>query len=376
MHFAFVIFRYFSFGGLQRSMKNIAVACIEAGHEVTVFTTEWSGEKIPGVKVVTLKNKQKSTRKRDSNFATEFKKSVDKSKFNLIVGFNKIPGLDIYYSGDTCYAAKAYEKHSFFYRSTPRCRKNLKLENSVFKKDLNTQILIVADEQIIDYKKYYNTEDERFYIIPPGISKDRIAPENRSDYGKKLRREINIPQDWQIVTMVASNLKLKGYDRSFNSFVSLPDSIKSKTLLLLVGADKNIDQYKQKIENTGLSEHVKFLGGRNDIPEILFGSDLLIHPAYREATGNVLLEAAVAAVPVLCSEICGYSHYISDNNLGIVIKEPFEQKKLDDALYKMLTDQSQREVWKNNVLKFSKNKEVFSRPTRVVKIFEDVSKKL
>ena len=98
----------------------------------------------------------------------------------------------------------------------------------------------------------------------------------------------------------------------------------------------------------------------------------MIHPAHREATGNVLLEAAVAGVPVLCSEICGYSFYVSQHNLGMVIKEPFCQENLDSALYDMLTNKEQRALWLFNVQAFSKNREIFSRPSRVVQIFEEI----
>ena len=35
------------------------------------------------------------------------------------------------------------------------------------------------------------------------------------------------------------------------------------------------------------------LKGRDDIPRFLLGADLLIHPAYNENTGTVLLEACL-----------------------------------------------------------------------------------
>ncbi len=370
MRLCFVIFRYFPFGGLQRSMKNIALACVEKGHRVTVYTAEWTSENIPGIRVVVLPVKQKTTRKRDVAFTNLFLKTIDTSSFDLLVGFNKIPGLDVYYSGDTCFAVKAHEKQGWFYRMTPRCRTNLKFEKTVFARGLKTKILMVAQGQQADYQKYFKTETDRFYLIPPGIGRDRIAPSNRADYGIKLRQSMHINPSWNIVTMVASNLSLKGYHRSLKAFLSLPKAVKLRTVLLLVGADPQIHSYRQQINAMGLQSHVKFLGGREDIPEILFGSDLLIHPAHREATGNVLLEGAVAGVPVLCSKLCGYSFYIAQYNLGMVVKEPFLQETLNTNLHDMLTDQAQRDIWVHNAEKFSKNQEIFSRPLRVVEIFE------
>lgn len=56
-----------------------------------------------------------------------------------------------------------------------------------------------------------------------------------------------------------------------------------------------------QVKAQGLSEQV--LKGRSDIPRFLLGADLLIHPAYNENTGTVLLEALVAGLPVLVSAV-------------------------------------------------------------------------
>ena len=126
---------------------------------------------------------------------------------------------------------------------------------------------MVAKEQQADYQKYFKTETDRFYLIPPGISQDRIAPPDRADYGIKLRKDLGINPSWHIVTMVASNLSLKGYHRSLKAFLSLPDKVKSTTALLLVGADYHINEYERHIKTMGLTPHVRFLGGREDVPK-------------------------------------------------------------------------------------------------------------
>ena len=41
MRFAFALFKYFPFGGLQSDMLRIAECAAARGHEVTVFTGAW-----------------------------------------------------------------------------------------------------------------------------------------------------------------------------------------------------------------------------------------------------------------------------------------------------------------------------------------------
>ena len=41
VRFAFLIFKVFPFGGVQRDMLRIAQDCVKNGHQVTIYTGEW-----------------------------------------------------------------------------------------------------------------------------------------------------------------------------------------------------------------------------------------------------------------------------------------------------------------------------------------------
>ncbi len=71
-------------------------------------------------------------------------------------------------------------------------------------------------------------------------------------------------------------------------------------------------------------------------------ADLLLHPAYQEAAGIVLLEAITAGLPVLTTAVCGYAHYIVDANCGEAMTEPFRRDALNEVLLKALTQPSLR----------------------------------
>jgi len=115
-----------------------------------------------------------------------------------------------------------------------------------------------------------------------------------------------------------------------------------------------------------LAERVTFLGGHDDVPRFLLGADLLIHPAYGEVTGNVLLEAVVAGLPVLVTDVCGYAHYINDAEAGRVVTSPFTQKALNAALAEMLADSGARARWSRNALAFAEHADIYSRYEKAV----------
>ena len=55
---------------------------------------------------------------------------------------------------------------------------------------------------------------------------------------------------------------------------------------------------------------VRFLGGRADVDRFYDAADFLLHPAYSESAGKVLLEALTHGLPVLTTDTCGYAPHI------------------------------------------------------------------
>ena len=121
-----------------------------------------------------------------------------------------------------------------------------------------------------------------------------------------------------------------------------------------------------------MAESVSILSGRSDIPRFLLGADLLIHPAYNENTGTVLLEALVAGLPVLATAVCGYAHYIAEAEGGLVIPDPFVQSQLDSMLAEMLDDKGARVRWQTNALAFAQTADIYSNAERAADLILNV----
>ena len=52
MQLAFVLYKYFPFGGLQRDFMRIALECQQRGHQIRVYTMIWEGDIPPGFDVL------------------------------------------------------------------------------------------------------------------------------------------------------------------------------------------------------------------------------------------------------------------------------------------------------------------------------------
>lgn len=367
MQLAFCLYKYFPFGGLQRDFLRIALACQARGHRIRVYTLEWTGEIPEGFEVVQVPVKAWSNARRYARMSAWMARDLAARPVDRVIGFNKMPGLDVYYAADPCYEEKARMLRSPLYRLSGRYRHFAAYERAVFGADSQTEILMISEVQQPFFEQHYGTPKSRFHLLPPGIARDRRAPPNAAAIRADFRREFGLADDDFLLLQVGSGFKTKGLDRSLLALAHLPEALRQRTRLIAIGQDAPT-QFQLQAKTLGIGEQVSILGGRDDIPRFLLGADLLIHPAYNENTGTVLLEAVVAGLPVLTTAVCGYAHYIREADAGVVVPEPFAQAALDDALLNMLNDGEQRRIWQQNALKFADHADIYSSTARAADV--------
>lgn len=372
MKLAFCLFNYFPFGGLQRDFLRIAQECLQRGHTVDVYTYEWQGEQPPEltITIIPVRGLQNHTRRKQ--FIQHLQPYLKKQVYDLVVGFNKMPGLDIYYAADTCFQAKARKKQGAWYRLTPRYQQSVALEKSVFSLATHTEILLLAEKQRQDFIDHYQTPMQRFHLLPPGIAKDRIAPENAADIRIALRHELNMTDREFLLLMIGSGFKTKGLDRVLLAIAHLPTEIKNRCHFFILGKD-HAAAFQRQAEQLQIAERIHFLGGRDDVPRFLLAADILLHPAYNENTGTVLLEALTSGLPVITTDVCGYAHYVTEAQAGKVLPSPFVQPEFDKALSDFLLLPN-KNILRKNALTFAKQADIYSLPERTVDLFDQIKK--
>ena len=77
--------------------------------------------------------------------------------------------------------------------------------------------------------------------------------------------------------------------------------IKENAVLLLIGTGSDEEKIKELGIKLKISNKIKFLGSRVDIPELLNIMDVFFFPSLYEGLGIVLVEAQAAGVPCLVS---------------------------------------------------------------------------
>ncbi|CTV06893.1 lipopolysaccharide glucosyltransferase I [Escherichia albertii] len=364
---AFCLYKYFPFGGLQRDFMRIASTVAARGHHVRVYTQSWEGDCPKAFELIRVPVKSHTNHGRNAEYYAWVQEHLKTHPADRVVGFNKMPGLDVYFAADVCYAEKVAQEKGFFYRLTSRYRHYAAFERATFEQGKSTKLMMLTDKQIADFQKHYQTEPERFQILPPGIYPDRKYSEQIPGSREIYRQKNGINEQQNLLLQVGSDFGRKGVDRSIEALASLPESLRHNTLLFVVGQDKP-RKFEALAEKLGVRSNVRFFSGRNDVSELMAAADLLLHPAYQEAAGIVLLEAIAAGLPVLVTSVCGYAHYIADANCGTVIAEPFCQEQLNEVLRKALTQSPLRAAWAENARHYADTQDLYSLPEKAADI--------
>jgi UDP-glucose:(heptosyl)LPS alpha-1,3-glucosyltransferase len=324
LKFAFIIFKYFPYGGMQRDMLRTANELIKKGHQVEVFTLSWQGDAPTQMGVHVLPQNAWFNYQRYKKFISATFKMIQANHFDYIFGYNRMAGLDAHFAADPCFIERAYSQRGFFYRLAPRTKWFAACEKAVFSSDSSTHVLAVSLREKPNFQKWYGTSDERFHFIPPYLSQERFKLADKKKMRAHLRKAFGFAQDDFVYLLTGSGFSMKGLDRAILALAAMPKDLREKTRLVAVGQD-NPKQFNAMAEKLGLKNSVVISKGRADIPMLMQGTDVCVHPAYRENTGLVILEGMACGAPMLVTESCGYASHVKEAEAGLVSALPFNQ---------------------------------------------------
>jgi UDP-glucose:(heptosyl)LPS alpha-1,3-glucosyltransferase len=331
MRIAFAIMKLFPGGGLQRDCVEIARHCRQHGHDVVIFTSfKDDSDFADDLAVVVLPIRQRANHRMLEEFATSFRWAAAVQQFDLAVGFDKLPHLDVLYCADpSVYCRMRKERFRFL---IPRYRSYLALERATFAPGRRTKVLGLSEKQLNEYREAWHTSADRLALLPPTVSSTRRCPQYRHNGRRDARRaEFGFaPHDWVWIA-IGVQPHTKGFDRTVRALRQFPNA-----KLLVVGlaeaSTRAAAALAARAKRLGVADRISFLGHREDIADVMAAADLLVHPARHDTTGTVILEAVVNGLPVVTTSVCGYARHVIAAEAGIVVDEPFDPGAFSAAL--------------------------------------------
>lgn len=99
---------------------------------------------------------------------------------------------------------------------------------------------------------------------------------------------------------------------------------KPACVLLLAGEGELMESTRNKARQLGISQHVRFLGVRDDIADIMQAMDIFLLPSLYEGLGIVAIEAQTSGLMVVASDQVPMEAHVSDRMLRLPLSAPAE----------------------------------------------------
>ena len=158
-------------------------------------------------------------------------------------------------------------------------------------------------------------DPSRIVSIATGVSLARFDPA-RAD-GARIRAEFGMPPGALLVTMVAVFRRMKRHDLLLQAAVRLRDRFPG-IRFLLVGDGPGRQGIEQTILASGLSADCLLAGHRDDIPDILAASDIVVLTSESEGVPQSLSQAMAMRRPVVASPVGGIPELVVDGRTGLI----------------------------------------------------------
>ncbi len=184
----------------------------------------------------------------------------------------------------------------------------------------------------------------------------------------RMRRSWRVQEHQPVIGIVGDVVARKGHWYLFNSLPGLlrqfPD-----LLLVVTGRFKRNEPYVKKLRRYLLKHQlvgkVKWLGRRDNIPEIMSALDVLVVPSLEEPMGMVPLEAMAAGTPVIAARTGGLIEVVKHEVNGILVPVK-DARSIETAVARLLSDAELGRAVSSRGLKWVHNQ--FSPPVLSEKI--------
>jgi glycosyltransferase involved in cell wall biosynthesis len=152
-----------------------------------------------------------------------------------------------------------------------------------------------------------------------------------------IKKELNLPADSILLTFLGGDSKVKGAYVLLQSTPKIFEKVKNAQIVI---AGETSERFQSQINDlpSQLRDHIHLLGPREDIPEILADTSILLFPSIVPHFARPVIEAAAMGKPVVASDIPGVQELIVRNETGLLV-HPNDPQALADAIVDLVNNQ-------------------------------------
>jgi glycosyltransferase involved in cell wall biosynthesis len=155
---------------------------------------------------------------------------------------------------------------------------------------------------------------EAIEVVENGIDIPADVADSRAD----LRASLGLPRDRRHIICVARFHPVKDHAMLLRAFAAIAARVPDVDLLL-AGDGPLRPELEAQIAQAGITDRVRLLGVRRDVPRLLRAADVFALTSVSEAASITLLEALAARCPVVVTDVGGNPEIVRHGVEGLLV---------------------------------------------------------
>ncbi len=194
---------------------------------------------------------------------------------------------------------------------------------------------LIANSNLMrdDLLKRFGLPPEMATVIYPSYDERKFTPVG-SEERQRLRKGFGVASHELVVGLITSgNFKKRGVDLFFDAFTRLPEELRARTRIWVVGKDK--------LPPAPAHLRVEQMPVRDDVENYFRALDLFVLPARVEEFGRVQTEAMACGCPILSTAQVGASELLTGEARDHILGKA-DAQALADHMTRLLSDDALR----------------------------------
>jgi sugar transferase (PEP-CTERM/EpsH1 system associated) len=154
----------------------------------------------------------------------------------------------------------------------------------------------------------------RAQVVYNGIDVDAFTPRTHQREAA-VRDELGLGPDDLVLLQVARLDYLKDHLTAVRTIGRVATRVPS-VRLILVGEGPERLAIQAEVERLGLAQHIRFLGLRKDVGQLLQGADLFLLTSISEGIPLTVIEAMATSLPVVATRVGGMEEVVVEGETG------------------------------------------------------------
>lgn len=203
-----------------------------------------------------------------------------------------------------------------------------------------TSHLVCVSDQMREYAmKEEQVRPEHISVIENGIEviQTRAIPEEDL---ARLRWALRLPEQAHLLLAVGRLIPAKGHAVLLRAMATLTEN-QTNVICAIAGEGSLQTQLERQARELGIMQRMRFLGLRQDVPQLLKLAELYVQPSLSEGLSMAMLEAMAAGLPIVATDVGAAGKVIEHERSGLLVPAN-DPGALAGALQTLLDDETLR----------------------------------